>query len=97
MSRFSRKLEHCSGKNAKKFHNHRKESTQKSKGFGIDPNLREVVTAVASSFTGRLGNWAANHADESFKLDNIDALTTYDRVNFSNEDLEGMDLYSLIK
>jgi hypothetical protein len=50
-----------------------------------------------SSFTGHFGNWAADHADDIFKLDNIDALTAYVRVNFSNEDLEGMNLYSLIK
>jgi hypothetical protein len=30
-------------------------------------------------------------------LDNIDALTAYVCVSFSNEDLEGMNLYSLIK
>ena len=39
----------------------------------------------------------ANHADEIFKLESIDALTAYDRVSFSNEDLEGMNLYSLVK
>jgi hypothetical protein len=50
-----------------------------------------------STFTGHLGNLAADHADEIFKLDNIDALTTYVRVSFSNEDSEGMNLYSLIK
>jgi hypothetical protein len=33
--------------------------------------------------------WAADHADEIFELDGIDALTAYVRVNFSNEDLEG--------
>jgi hypothetical protein len=42
-----------------------------------------------SSFTGPLGNWAADHADEIYKLDAIDALTAYVRVSFSNEDLEG--------
>jgi len=50
-----------------------------------------------SSFTGHLGNWAANHVDEIFKLDNIDALTAYVRASFSNENLEGMNLYSLIQ
>ena len=43
-----------------------------------------------SYFTGHLGNRAADHADEIFKLDNIDELTAY--VVF-----EGMNLYSLIK
>jgi len=52
---------------------------------------------VVSCFTRSLGNWAADHADEIFNLDSIDALTTYVRVNFSNKDLEGKNLYSLIK
>ena len=97
MSRFLQKLEHCSGENAEKLHNHIKECKLKIKGFGINPNSRDVVTVVVSSFTGHLGNWAADHADEIFKLDNIDALTAYVRVSFSNEDLEGMNLYSVIK
>ncbi len=50
-----------------------------------------------SSFTGKLGNWAADHVDEIFQLKSIDALTAYVRVSFSNEDLEGEKLYSLIK
>ena len=50
-----------------------------------------------TSFTGQLGDWAANHADEIFKLGSIDALTAYVRVGFSNEDLEGMNLYFLNK
>jgi hypothetical protein len=41
--------------------------------------------------------WAANHADEILKLDSIDALTAYVRVYFSIENLEGNNLYSLIK
>jgi len=50
-----------------------------------------------SSFTGSLGNWAVDHADEILKLDSIDALTGYVRISFSHEDLEGKNLYSLIK
>ena len=42
-----------------------------------------------SSFTGELGNWDADHAGEIFKLDNIDTLTAYEQVSFSNDDLEG--------
>ena len=52
---------------------------------------------MVSSFTGSLGNWVAVHLDEIFRLDSIDALITYVRVSFSNEDLEGKNLYSLIK
>ena len=43
-----------------------------------------------------MGNWAANHADDIIKLDMIDELTAFVRVNFSNEDLEGMSSYSRI-
>ncbi len=50
-----------------------------------------------SSFTGQLGNLAADHADEIFKLNPIDALTAYVRVSFSNEDLEEKKIYSLIE
>ena len=52
---------------------------------------------MVSSFTGPLGNRAADHVDDIFRLASIDALTAYVRVNFSNEDLEGKNLYSLIK
>jgi hypothetical protein len=98
MSQFLQKLEHSCGENAKKLHNHLKQSKLKIKGLGIDSNSREVVTVAMSSFTGHLGNWAAYHADEIFKLDSIDALTAYVLVRFSNEDLEGMNyLYSLNK
>ena len=44
-----------------------------------------------------MGNWAADNADEILKLGNIDALTAYVRVSFSNEGLEGMNVYSLIE
>jgi hypothetical protein len=74
MSRFLPKLEHCSGENAEILHNHLKQSKLKIQGFRIDPNSREAVTVVVSSFTGHLGNWVVDHADEIFKLDNIDAL-----------------------
>ena len=81
-SRFLQKLEHCSFENAEKLHNHLKQSKLKIKGFGIDPNSREAVTVVVSSFTAHLGHWAADHADEVLKLDNIDALTAFVRVSF---------------
>ena len=97
MSRFLQKLEHCSGENVEMSHNHLKQSKLKIKGFGIDPNSREAVMVGVSIFTGHLGNWAAYHADEIFKLGNIDALNAYARVRFSNDDLEGMNSYSLFK
>jgi hypothetical protein len=77
-------LELCIGENAENLHNHLKHSKFKVKGFGVDPNSREVVTVVVSSLTGSLGNCAADHADEIFKLDSIDALTTYVHLSFSN-------------
>ena len=66
MSRFLQKLEHCSGENVKILHNCLKQYKMKLKGFGIDYDLREVITVIVSSFTGHLGNWAADHADEYF-------------------------------
>ena len=90
------KLEHCSGENAYILRDHLKQSKLKIKGFGIDPNSREFVSVVVSFFTGHLGNGAADHADEIFKLDIIDVLTPYVRVSFSNEELEGLNLCSLI-
>jgi hypothetical protein len=96
-SRFFKKLKLCSGENAEVLHDHLKQSKLKVKGFGVYPNSKEVVTLVVSSFTGSLGNWAADHADEIFRLDSIDALTAYVRIGFSNADLEGKSLYSLIK
>jgi hypothetical protein len=51
MFRFLQKLEHCSGENAEKLHNHLKQSKLKIKGFGIDPNSREAVSVVVPSFT----------------------------------------------
>ena len=69
----------------------------KIKRFGLDPNSREVVSFIVSSFTGPLGNWTADHVDDIFQLESIDALTAYVRVTFSNEGLESKNLYSLIK
>jgi len=97
MSRFLQKLGHYSIENAEILHNHLKKSKLKIKGFGIDPNSREDVTVIVCSFTCHLGNWAAaDHADNILKLNNIDALTAYVHVRFSTEDLEGMNLHSLI-
>jgi len=52
--------------NARIVHNHLKLSKLKIKDFGIDPNSREAITVVVSSFTGHSGNWAADHADNLF-------------------------------
>ena len=64
MSRFLHKLEHCSGENVEKLHNHLNQYKLKIKGFGINPTSREVVAVIMSSFTGHLRNWAAYRADE---------------------------------
>ena len=97
LSCFLHKLEHCSGENAEVLHNHLKQQMLEIKEFGVEPNSREAITVVVSSFTGYSSNLVAYHADEIFKLDNIDALTAYVRVGFSDEDLEGKNLYSLYK
>ena len=89
LSRFLQKLELCSGENAEILHDHLKQLKLKVKGFGVDTNSREAVTVVVSSFTGSLGNWAADHSEEIIRLDSIDALNAYVRVSFSNDDLEG--------
>jgi hypothetical protein len=97
LSHFLHKLAPCTGEDAEELHDILKQSKLKFKGFGIDPNSREAVTVTVSSFTGRLGNWAAGHVDKIFQLKSINALTAYVRVSFSNEDLEGKKVYSLIK
>jgi len=90
MSRFLQKLEHCSGENVEVLHNHLKQSKLEINELGDDLtyNSWEVITVVVSSFKGQLGNWAANHVDDSFKLNIIDALTKYVGVACFNEDLE---------
>ena len=87
VSRFLQKLKLCTGENAEILHDHLKQSKLKNKGFGVDPNSKEAVTVVASSFTRPLGNLAADHADEIIRVDTIDALSAYVRVSFSNKDL----------
>jgi hypothetical protein len=96
LSHFLQKLTPCTGEDAEELHAILNQSKLKVKGFGIDPNSREAVTVVVSSFTGKLGNCAAD-VDEIFQLKSIDALTAYVRAGFANEDLEGEKLYSLIK
>jgi len=49
MSRFLRKLEHCSGENAEVLENHSKQSKSKIKGLEVEPNSRETVIVVVSS------------------------------------------------
>ena len=57
LSNFLQKLTPCTGEDAEELHDSLKQSKLKVKGFGIDPNSREAVTVVVSSFTGKLGNW----------------------------------------
>ena len=70
---------------------------KKKQGFRIYPNSSQVDTVVISSFTRKLGNWVANHADDIFELISIDALMACDRVRPSNDYLEGKNLCPLIK
>jgi len=50
MPRFLRKLEHCSGEKAEVLKNHLKQSKLKIKGFVVEPNSREAVIVVVSSW-----------------------------------------------
>ncbi len=61
LSYFLQKLAPCTGEDAEELHDTLKQSKLKVKGFGIDPDCREAVTVVVSSFTGKLDNWAADH------------------------------------
>ncbi len=91
------KLKHCTGEDTEELHETLKHLNLKVRGYGIDPNSREAVTVVVSSLMGQLGKSAANHAEEIIKLNSIDALTAYVRVSFTNKDLEGKKIYTLIK
>ena len=51
MSRFLQKLEHCNGEDSTKLHNHLKQSILKIKGFGINPDSKQGVVVLVSSFT----------------------------------------------
>ncbi len=62
---FLQKIKYCTGENAEDLHDNLKQSKLKVKGFGIDPNSREAVIIVVSSFTGQLGNWAADTPTKS--------------------------------
>jgi hypothetical protein len=66
LSRFLHKLIPCNGEDAEELHDILKHSKLKVKGFGIDPDSRGAITVVVSSFTGELGNWAADYVEEIF-------------------------------
>ncbi len=52
---------------------------------------------LVSSFTGKLGIWPSDHSTEIYDLKTLDELINYVRVGFSIEDIEGKNLYSLIR
>jgi hypothetical protein len=54
LSQFLQNLKHCTGEDAEELYDTLKLSKLKVKGFGIDPNSREVVTVVVSYITGKL-------------------------------------------
>jgi len=82
MSRFWQKLEHCNGEDSTKLHNHLKQSRLKIQGFGINPDSKQAVVVLFSSFTRKLGNWASNHSTEIYELATMDDLINYIRVGF---------------
>jgi len=97
VSRFLQKMEHCNGEDSVKLNNHLKQSRLKIHGFGIDPDSNQAVVILVSSFTCKLGNLAADHNAEIYGLQTLNDLITYVRVGFSIEDVEGKNLYSLIR
>ena len=52
---------------------------------------------MVSSFTGKLGNWASDQSTEIYNLATVDDLIDYIRVSFSIEDVEGNNLYILLR
>ena len=56
LSRFLQKLELCNGENPEILYDHLKQSKLQVKGFRVDPNSKEVVMVIVSSFTGSLGD-----------------------------------------
>ncbi len=52
---------------------------------------------LVSSFTRKLGNWASDHNTEIYELQTMEELINYVRVGFSIEDVEGKNLYYLIR
>jgi hypothetical protein len=97
MSRFLQKMEHCNGEDSIKLNNHLKQSRLKIQGFGINPDSNQVVVVLISSFTSKLGNWASDLCAEIYDLKTLDKLIAYVRVGFSIEDVEGKNLYSIIR
>ena len=83
MSRLLQNLEHCNGEDSTKLHNHLKHSRLKIQGFRINPNSKQAVVVLVSSFTWKLGNWASNHSTEIYELATVDDRIDYIRIGFS--------------
>ncbi len=90
-------MEHCNGEDTIKLNKHLKQSKIKIQGFGINPNSNQAVVVLVSSFTCKLGNWTSDHSAEIYDLATFDELIAYVRVDFFIEDVEGKNLYSLIR
>jgi hypothetical protein len=90
-------MEHCNGEDSIKLNNHLKQSRLKIQGFGINPDSNQAVVVLVSSFTCKLGNWASDNSAEIYNLKALDELVAYVRVGFSIEDVEGKNLYFLIR
>ncbi len=97
MSRFLEKMEHSHGEDSIKLNNHLKQSKMKIQGFEINPDSNRAVVVLVSSFTSKPGNWASDHSAEIYDLKTLDELIAYVRVVFPIEDVEGKNLYSLIR
>ncbi len=66
-------------------------------GFRINPDSKHVVFVLVSSFTGKLGNWASDHNTKIYDLATLDDLIDYIRIGFSIEDVEGKNVYILLR
>ena len=52
---------------------------------------------LVSSFTGKLGDWASDHNSEIYEMKTMNEPINHVRVGFSIEDIEGKNLYSLLR
>ena len=97
MSRFLQKIDHCNGEDSIKLNNHLKQSKLKIQGFGINLDSNQAIVVLDSLFTGKFGNWASDRSAEIYDIKTLDELIAYMRVGFSIKDVEGGNLYSLIR
>ena len=97
MSRFLQELEYINKEDSTKLHNHLKQSRLKIREFGINPDSKQIVVVLVSSFTRKQGKWASYHSTEIYNIATVDDLIDYIRVGFSIEDVEGKNVNILLR